>query len=167
MNQINRSIIEAFLPEFDQEMASTRAILALVPDNILDWKAHETLHSIRWNASHLADTLSWVDVTLNETSFDVAPIDGPAHEVPLLETAAAIVEAFDQNLATAQELFRSATDESLAVEWTLLQAGETLFTVPRSSLIKNLFINHMIHHRAFLIAYLRINGVECPHLYGG
>lgn len=161
------SLIDIFLPEFDQEMAGTRSVLALVPDNLLDWKAHETLRTIRWNASHLADTLSWVDVTLNELSFDIAPLDGPAHEVPQLESSAAIVEAFDQNLATARKHFLAATDESLAVQWTLLQGGDPLFTMPRGALIKNLFINHMIHHRAFLISYLRINGIQCPHLYGG
>ena len=63
-------------------------------------------------------------------------------------------------------LFAAATDEELQVPWTLLQGGEELFTIPRGALIKNLFINHIVHHRAFLVAYLRMNDIACPGLYG-
>ncbi|QDT10275.1 DinB family protein [Planctomycetes bacterium K23_9] len=160
------SMMDFFLPEFDHEMRGTREILTRVPDRLLDWKAHESLHTIGWNASHLADTLSWVEVTLKETSFDIAPVDGPAHETPLLESTQAIVESFDKNLAESRQLFQAATDDDLQVAWTLLQGGKELFTQPRAALIKSLFINHMIHHRAFLISYLRMNDIECPGLYG-
>ncbi len=160
------TIIDTFLPEFDHEMSGTRSVLELVPDHLFAWQANDSMHTIQWNASHLADTLSWVEVTLKETSFDIAPVDGPAHQTPLLESTALVLEVFDQNLSTARALFQSATDEQLAQPWTLLHAGEAIFTKPRAALIKSLFINHIVHHRAFLIAYLRINDVQCPHLYG-
>ncbi|MGB7345728.1 MAG: DinB family protein [Pirellulaceae bacterium] len=159
-------LIDSFFPEFDHEMSGTRSVLEVVPDGLLDWKAHESLHTIGWNASHLADTLSWVEVTLKETSFDIAPIDGPAHETPVLDSTAAILASFDANRASAKAFFEAVTDEELQVPWTLLQGGQTLFTTPRIALIKSLFINHMVHHRAFLVAYLRMNDVKCPALYG-
>ena len=159
------SFVEAFLPEFEHEMAGTRSIVELVRDDLLDWKAHQNLNSIGWVASHLADTLSWVEVTLNETSFDVAPIDGPPHETPVLDSGKAILDAFDQHLATARPLIAAATDEQLLVPWSLLQGGKELFTMPRLAVMKTFFINHIVHHRAFLVAYLRMNDVECPGLY--
>lgn len=160
------SFVESFLPEFDHEQQNTRHVLELVPDSLLGWKAHDSLNSVGWVASHLADTLSWVEVTLKETSFDIAPVDGPPHETPVLESGESILASFDENLATARSLIAEATDEQLLVPWTLLQGGNELFTMPRMALIKNLFINHMIHHRAFLISYLRMNDIQCPPMYG-
>jgi len=157
---------ESFLPEFDHEMAGARSILALVPDRLLTWKAHQSLNSIGWVASHIADTLSWVELTLKETSFDVAPVNGPKHETPILESTKAILASFDENLATSRPMIEAATDEELLVPFTLLEGGQELFTTPRMALVKSLFINHIVHHRAFLVAYLRMNGVECPGLYG-
>lgn len=160
------SFTETFLTEFDQEMQGTRSIIALVPDSLLEWKAHPTLNSIGWVASHLADTLSWVDVTLNQTSFDIAPVDGTSYQSPVLESSEQILKAFDENLATARSLISNTTDEQLDAAWTLLQGGNELFTKSRRELLKNLLINHIVHHRAFLIAYLRMNDIECPGLYG-
>jgi uncharacterized damage-inducible protein DinB len=73
--------------------------------------------------------------------------------------------AFDQNLATAREAISSASDEQLMVPWSLLQGGNVLFTLPRIAVLKTFLINHVVHHRAFLVAYLRMNDVECPGLY--
>lgn len=158
--------MDTFLPEFEKEMGDTRSILERVPDSLLDWKAEDSLNTIRWNASHLADTLSWVEVTMKETSFDIAPQDGEPHETPLMESTEVIINNFDANLASAIGFFREATDAELAQPWSLLKTGEEIFTMPRNRLVRVLFLNHMIHHRAFLNAYLRINGVACPGIYG-
>ena len=159
------SLVETFLPEFDQEMQGTRSIIELVPDQLLDWKAHETLNTVGWVASHLADTLSWTGAILTDTSFDVAPVDGPAHTSPVFDSANDILAAFDQNLATARAAIAAATDEQLMVPWSLMQGGNVLFTMPRIAIMKTFLINHVVHHRAFLIAYLRMNDIKCPGLY--
>ena len=56
------------LPEFDQEMASTRKVLERIPDDKLDWQPHPKSHTIGWNANHLADIPNWVVVTLGAPS---------------------------------------------------------------------------------------------------
>lgn len=160
------SLVQALLPEFDHEMQGTRSILQLVPDNLLEWKAHESLNSVGWVASHIVDTLSWMEVTVKETSFDVAPIGGEPHQSPVLKSAQKILVGFDQNLSTARELMAATTDDEMMVPWTLLQGGQELFTMPRIAVVKTFFVNHVVHHRAFLVAYLRMNGIECPGLYG-
>ncbi len=159
------SLADNFLPEFDHEMRGTRAIVELIPNDLLDWKAHDTLHTIGWVASHIADTLSWTGAILNDVSFDVAPVGGPPHQSPVYGSANEILIAFDQNLKSARAAISSATDEQLMVPWSLLQGGKELFTLPRLAVMKTFLINHVVHHRAFLIAYLRMNDIECPGLY--
>jgi uncharacterized damage-inducible protein DinB len=159
------SLVETFLPEFDQEMRGTRSIIELVPDQLLDWQAHDTLHTVGWVASHLTDTLSWTGAILADTSFDVAPVGGQPHQSPVFGCAQEILTAFDQNLATARAAIAAASDEQLMVPWSLLQGGKVLFTLPRIAILKTFLINHVVHHRAFLIAYLRMNDIKCPGLY--
>ena len=159
------SFVESFLPEFQHEMAQTRKILELVPDHLLEWQAKDSMRTIGWVASHLADIMSWADITVNSESFDVAPPDGPPHQSPVYASSAEIVAAFDKNLESAIAAISPATDEQLMKPWSLLQGGNTLFTMPRMAVVKMFLLNHVIHHRAFLIAYLRMNDVACPGMY--
>lgn len=160
------NIAEGFLLEFDPEMKNTRSILEVVPDQLLDWKAHEDLNSIGWLSSHIADTLSWTEAILTETSFDIAPVGGEPHKTPEFESAAEVLDVFDKNLATGRELISKAADADLFVPWALLQGGKELFSMPRIAVVKTFLINHLVHHRAFLIAYLRMNNIACPSMYG-
>ena len=45
---------EAFIVEFDHEMAATRRVLERVPDDAFEWTPHERSFSLGGLASHLA-----------------------------------------------------------------------------------------------------------------
>jgi uncharacterized damage-inducible protein DinB len=47
-----------------------------------------------------------------------------------------------------------------------LQAGKPLFTLPRAAMIRSFVLNHLIHHRAHLCVYLRLNDIPVPGMYG-
>jgi uncharacterized damage-inducible protein DinB len=38
--------------------------------------------------------------------------------------------------------------------------------MPRLAVIRSFILNHMIHHRAILTVYLRLNDIPVPALYG-
>ncbi len=44
------TIGQSMLPEFDQEMKSTRQVLERVPDEKWDWKPHEKSGTVGWYA---------------------------------------------------------------------------------------------------------------------
>lgn len=157
---------EAILPEFDQEMASTRKVLERIPDDKLEWKAHPKSHTIGWNANHLAEMPGWVEGTLSETSFDVAPVEGKPYRTPTLQSRQEILELFDRNVAAARRAIESVSDDAVNVSWSLLQGGKPLLTMPRSAVIRSFVINHSIHHRAHVCVYLRLNDVPVPGMYG-
>src|ERR1700729_816181 len=83
---------ETILPEFDQEMASTRKVLERIPKDKLDWKAHPKSHTIGWNANHVADLLNWLVVTLTKPSLDIAPVGGQPYQLPKLATRQEILD---------------------------------------------------------------------------
>ncbi|MEK7831861.1 MAG: damage-inducible protein DinB, partial [Acidobacteriota bacterium] len=50
--------------------------------------------------------------------------------------------------------------------WSLLAGGNPIFTMPRIACLRGMIFNHLIHHRAQLGVYLRMNDVPVPGLYG-
>ena len=160
------SYAETLLPEFDQEMASTRKVLERIPDDKLDWKAHPKSHTIGWNANHVADIPNWVVPALTRPSLDLDPVDGPRYEFPALTSRQAILELFDRNVAAARKAIAEVKDEEMGHIWELSRAGQVFFTMPRSAVVRGFVLNHLIHHRAHLCVYLRLNDIPVPGMYG-
>jgi hypothetical protein len=46
------------------------------------------------------------------------------------------------------------------------RCGTPLFTMPRATVLQSLVLNHVIHHRAILCVYLRLNDIPAPGMYG-
>lgn len=159
-------IAEMLLPEFDNEMANTRAVLALVTDNLLDWKAGPEFKSIGWNANHLAEIPTWLPGTMNDVEWDANPVGGPKYQALKLGSVSEILAAFDANVAEARTALAAARDEDFDVMWSLKDGGKVLFQAPRIAVVRGFVINHTIHHRGHLLVYLRLNHVKVPGMYG-
>jgi len=157
---------ETILPEFDREMASTRKVLERVPEDKLEWQAHPRSHTIGWNANHLAELPGWAVGTLGGASLDMAPPGGEPYRSPRLTKRREILDLFDRNVAEARAALAAARDEEMVQPWSLLKAGETLFTMPKAAVIRSFVLNHIIHHRAILCVYLRLNDIPVPGMYG-
>ena len=67
------SISQALLPEFDQEVVTTRKVLARVPEDKFGWKPHEKSMTAGRLASHIAEMGMWGSMTMSTESFDFAP----------------------------------------------------------------------------------------------
>ncbi len=157
---------EAFLPEFDHEMDNTRRTLERVPDEKFGWKPHEKSGTMGWLAAHVAGIPSWPVMTITKDSLDIAPKDGAPPQPPAPSTRKALLEAFEKNAADGRAALAKATDQQLMGPWTLLAGGEKVFTMPRVAVLRSFVMNHLIHHRAQLTVYLRLNNIPVPALYG-
>ncbi len=105
-------IAELLLPEFDQEMATTRRTLERVPDDKLGWKPHAKSFTMGALASHIATMTSWTADTMTRPEFDLASV--PMEEMTkTAKSRAELLAWFDANLATA----RAALSERLAAEY--------------------------------------------------
>jgi uncharacterized damage-inducible protein DinB len=157
---------EMILPEFDEEMANTRKVLERIPDDKLDWRAAPKLNTIGWNANHLAESVGWVEGVINRDSWDIAPPGGERYQSPNFTTKREILDLFDRSVAAARKALAAAKDEKMNDPWSLLEGDEPIVTMPRAAVIRNFVLNHIIHHRAHLLVYLRLNNVPVPGMYG-
>jgi uncharacterized damage-inducible protein DinB len=157
---------EALLPEFDHEMAGTRKTLERLPDDKFDWKPHVKSMTVRQLAQHLALFPDWMAETFKTASFDYAPPGGEGYKPPVVNSRQELLEIFDRDLVKAREALKGASDAQLMETWTLLAGGKTIFSMPRIAVYRSMIMNHMIHHRAQLGVYLRLNDIPVPALYG-
>jgi uncharacterized damage-inducible protein DinB len=158
----SRNISQAFLPEFDHEMANTRKSLERVPDDKLGFKPHPKSMSLGGLATHLSTINHWSEAIMGQDSFDVSTAPRNAE----LTSRAEVLAMFDKNAATARKLIAEATDAHLLKPWALTAGSHTVFSMPRVAVLRSFIMNHTIHHRAQLGVYLRLNDVAVPSIYG-
>jgi uncharacterized damage-inducible protein DinB len=158
-------INQALLGEFDHEMASTRKTLERVPEDKLTWKPHPKSGSMGWLAGHVAEIPGWTVPSLEQSSLDIEPEGGYKPPAPP-SSRAELLAKFDGNVKAARERIAAATDEQFMQPWTLLAAGKEIFTLPKVAVLRSFVMNHLIHHRAQLCVYLRLNDVPVPAIYG-
>lgn len=155
-------LVDALLPEFDHEMTTTRKLLERVPPDRLDWKPHVKSFSLGALAQHVATLPMWGAMTVNQSEVDIG---GDPREDPL-PTREAILALFDKNVSDARAALAGKSDAELAAPWSLKRDGAVIFSMPRSAVWRQFVMSHLIHHRAQLSVYLRMNDVPIPSMYG-
>ena len=153
---------EALLPEFDEEMKNTRKMLERIPDDKFDYKPHEKSMPLGRLASHVAELPGWAAHTMQTDVLEIQAGQQPY----IAKSRQQLLEDFDKNVADGRKLIAAATDADFAKIWTFKYGGQTLFSMPRTAVIRSVVMNHMIHHRAQLSVYLRLNEIEVPGMYG-
>jgi uncharacterized damage-inducible protein DinB len=154
------TISEILLPEFDQEMASTRRLLERVPTEKGEWKPHPKSFSL----GHLTQLVSWmpgwITNTLTETELSLGGASPYSYE-----KTEDLLALFDKNVTEARAAIAAAKDEDYDVKWSLKAGGHVVWTDSRRNVVRN-HINHLVHHRGQLTVYLRLNDVPLPAIYG-
>lgn len=153
---------EALLPEFDEEMKNTRKLLECVPDGKFDYQPHPKSMTLGRLASHVAEMPGWAAMTLDTEILDLPPDFKPN----VATTRAGLLDMFDTSVSQTRAKITAASDDDWKKIWTFKYAGKTIMSMPRSAVIRGTVMNHLIHHRAQLGVYLRLNDVAFPGMYG-
>ena len=154
------SIADTLLPEFDQEMATTRKVLERVPTDKGEWKPHPKSFSLGHLSQLVAGMPGWLINIVTETALDLAA--GPGYSY---EKTEALLKSFDKNVSEARKTIAAAKDADFNVNWSLKHGDRTIFTMPRGPVVRQT-INHLVHHRGQLTVYLRLIDVPVPSIYG-
>jgi uncharacterized damage-inducible protein DinB len=161
------SIVDLLLPEFDQEVAATRRVLERVPEDKLDWRPHAKSETMAWLASHVATLPMYLWAIMTYDELDVmTPPEGVSTEMPHATSRAELLAWCDEWSAKAREALAAADDARLLAPWRFLVGGKEHFTLPRIVAARSWGFSHVIHHRAQLLVYLRMNDVPLPATYG-
>jgi len=156
-------INDLLLIEFDEEMKKTRTALERVPADKKDFAPHPKSMPLGKLAPHVAQLAGFgvTILTTPELDFSTATIA----RVPF-ESAAQLVKAFDEGATQARAALKNTPDEAWTQPWKLSFGGKPIFSGSRFLAYRQMFLNHLVHHRAQLGVYLRLNEKPVPSTYG-
>jgi uncharacterized damage-inducible protein DinB len=154
------SVSETLLPEFDEEMATTRRLLERVPSDKGSWKPHPKSFPLGHLAQLVARMPGWITFTIQKPDLDLTGFSGYTYE-----TTETLLAEFDKNVREAREAIANAKEEDYDAPWSLRAGDHVMFTAPRGTVVRQ-NINHLIHHRGQLSVYLRMVDVPIPSIYG-
>jgi uncharacterized damage-inducible protein DinB len=156
---------QLLLEDFDTEMAGTRKLLERIPEDKPDYKPHDKSMACGRLAMHVAHLPTFAKYILTEPGMDMANSTLP-HPDLTFRTRAAMLAEFDAAAAEARKALAAASDADLAAKWKFSFGEHVILDEPRSKTYRLMFFNHLIHHRAQLGVYLRLNDLPVPGLYG-
>jgi uncharacterized damage-inducible protein DinB len=154
---------ELLLQDYDMEMGMTRRTLERVPEDRPDYKPHEKSMPMGKLAMHVATLPRFGKTILTTPSMDLTTAKWPDMNFSSREK---LLADFDSLAGAARAALAAASDAELAAPWKFSYGEHVLSNSPRSLAFRHMFFNHLIHHRAQLGVYLRLNDVRVPGLYG-
>lgn len=155
-------INELLLSEFDEEAKKTRAMLGRVPIKP-DYRPHAKSMPLGKLAPHVAELAGFGVTILTTPELDF--VNMKRTPVPF-QSAEQLVKAFDEGAAKARAALKNTSDEAWTQNWKLSFQDKPIFSGSRFLAYRQMFINHLVHHRAQLGVYLRLNDTPLPATYG-
>ncbi len=155
-------ISDLLLAEFDEEAKKTRAMLERVPIKP-DFKPHAKSMPLGKLAPHIAQlpefgvtVLTTPELDFSNRSFTPLAFESPQQ----------LVKAFEAGVAKVRSALKNTADSAWNEPWKLSFQGKPIFSGSRFLAYRQMFMNHIVHHRAQLGVYLRLNDVPLPSTYG-
>jgi uncharacterized damage-inducible protein DinB len=113
-------------------------------------------------ASHVAEIPHWITRPLSDPEFDMASLTAPA----VLNSSEEMLELYQKQMDDAIAALETADEETMSATWTLKRGDQVINTLPKKIAIRNMAMNHLVHHRGQLSVYLRLLDIPVPGVYG-
>jgi len=156
-------IRDLLLAEFDEESKKTRTTLARVPAGAGDFAPHPKSMPLGRLAPHVAQLGGFGIPILTQPGLDFSQ---SSYKPLPFESGAQLVKVFDEGIASVRAALETIADSAWTEPWQLSFQNKPIFKGTRFLAYREMYINHLVHHRAQLGVYLRLNGAPVPATYG-
>ena len=149
---------ETLLAEFDTEMKTTRTMLEQLPSGTTATKPGDKSRTMHELAAHIANIVRFGDLAIGADERDFS---APGAAMPAAyDSTEALLKAFDANVAASRAAIQGLDEATLGDTFTLRRGETVVIALPRAAALRVLLMNHTIHHRGQLSAYLRPMGAK-------
>ncbi|PZR15563.1 MAG: damage-inducible protein DinB [Flavobacterium psychrophilum] len=155
-------LIKLLQKEMNQEAATTRKMLSLVPVEKFDWQPHPKSMTMKRLASHIAELPGWVDMAINTDELDFENNPYQPYDVKSNEELLAF---FEESLKKGKEALATADIDTFDKEW-ILRSGDQIYSKDTKYEVIRMAYSQIIHHRAQLGVNLRLLNIPLPGSYG-
>ena len=149
------------LDEFKDEMHTTRRFLESISEDLFNFTPHEKSKNFGQLVNHMLPVASWIPAITQHPELDWSKASSPA----VLTSKEDILQQFGVNIAIGEKALEATNNDQLAESWTMRNADTVMFVGTKQTAIRRYVFNHIIHHRAQLGIYLRLNNIKVPASY--
>ena len=149
------TVLKFLLPVLENEIETTRKVLAAVPADKGDYRPDDRSMSALELCWHIAGAEAFFATAITTGAF---PTPGKMPET--IKTSQDVVAWYDGVVKSNLPKFKTLTGEQC-----VKVLDSPIGALPLISFF-NLMINHTVHHRGQLSAYLRPMGAKVPSIYG-
>ena len=152
-----KMFLNHFVSGLENEIATTKKVIQNVPEEKKSYKPDPKSMSANELAWHIASTDVWILEGIAKGKFEM----DPSQENPAPATIKDILNYYEKSMAAGLSKVKAMNGEDLA-------KGVSFFGMEMPNVTYlNILMNHSIHHRGQLSAYLRPMGAKVPSIYGG
>jgi uncharacterized damage-inducible protein DinB len=159
---ISLEIISLLQQELENETATTRKMLAIVPAEKFDWQPHPKSMTLKRLSTHVAELPGWVDMAINTDELDFQ--NNPYIPADVKSTGE-LLDFFDACVKKGRKALEQVKEEDLTKEW-VLRNGDQVYSRETKYEVIRMAHSQIIHHRAQLGVFLRLLNVSIPGSYG-
>jgi uncharacterized damage-inducible protein DinB len=138
-------------------------MLERVPNGNNEWRPHAKSRTLGDLATHLAQLPGFGLMMCMRDEFDGL---APRPPEPRFSDSAERVRFFDELSTQLRGRLQQMTWDQANARWKLRLGDKVVLNVPRTQVIRTVFITHSAHHRAQLGVYLRMLETPVPWSYG-
>lgn len=155
-------LTKIFLNELEMEAASTRKMLAIVPDDKYDWRPHPKSMTIRALATHVAEIPGWISSVMKNDVLDFAKTP---YSPKVINNTSELLAHFEDSVAAGKAVLVDANESKLNNRWVMKSGDDIFMDLSKAEAIRHSLSQH-IHHRAQLGVFLRLLNIPIPGVYG-
>ena len=159
------TLAERLYPEAATQLEATRRVLANVPDGHNDFAAHPRSMPLTRLAGHTAELAGFAYFFLTRSEINMGTPDDP-RKILRMASKDDLLAEYDPLVARVLETLGATPDSAFDEIFTLKRQGSLITARPRYEVYRNMFLDHMIHHRAQLGVYLRLLEQPVPATFG-
>lgn len=156
------TIKEALITEIKQEFKKTGLVLDRLTDEHIDWKPHEKSMSLGALATHIVELHGWMEYVVNRPSFDFHTDYQPA-KIATISELKTLLTGLEERVVSS---LTAANDVDWSATWTLRAGEQIISNTSRIEAVRNIVINHLVHHRGQLTVYMRLLDIPVPGIFG-
>lgn len=148
--------------EFSDEYETTKNFFENYPSTKNDFSPHEKSMKMMSLATHIAEIFGWAKIMLETEKLDFAAGD---YMPTILHTKAELQQKLEDDYLKNKETLAKIKEEDLEGRWTMNMGETVLMDFNKYEALRHA-LNQIVHHRAQLGVYYRLNDITLPGSYG-
>jgi uncharacterized damage-inducible protein DinB len=157
---MSQTLGQIYWKELEAEAPATRKCLESVTPELFEYKPHERSMKMGYLAQVISEIPRWISTAITDGEVNFGNFKHPD-----IKTTADLLKEFDDDMALAKIALEKVSDEELQGTFELKTGDKVLMSSTKEFTVSS-SINHLVHHRAQLSVYMRMNNIPVPSIYG-